>query len=143
MNNDKFRAGMKRSIQKSKDKTELYFKKLAIDISSAIINKTPVDKGQLHWNWFVGNGSVNTATSEHAGNDKGGASLRNALEVDSLKVNGQTIYITNSLPYAHKIEYSAVGDGGSIQAPAGMVRVTLAELNSISSKVAFEVKGFS
>lgn len=139
MNNDKFRAGMKRSIQKSKDKTELYFKKLAIGISSEIIKKTPVDKGQLHWNWFVGNGSVNTATAEHAGQDFDGASLRNALEVNSLKVNGQTIYITNSLPYAYRIEY----EGYSKKAPAGMVRVTLAELNSISSKVAFEVKGFS
>lgn len=135
--NDKFRAGIARSIAKTKSKTEQYFQKLAIDLSNAIILKTPVDKGQLHWNWFVGNGYINPATVEHTGEDKGGASLRNAGEIVSLKVNGQVIYITNSLPYAARIEY----EGYSKKAPAGMVRVTLAELNSISQNAAYEIKG--
>lgn len=136
-NNDKFRAGISKSIDKTKSKTAQYFQKLTIDLSTSIILKTPVDKGQLHWNWFVGNGYINNATSEHTGDDKGGASTRNALEISSTRVNGQTIFITNSLPYAYRIEY----EGYSKQAPAGMVRVTLAELNSISTKAAYEIKG--
>lgn len=135
--NDRFRAGMARSIQKSKNKVEQYFQKLTIDLSTSIILKTPVDKGQLHWNWFVGNGYINKSTAEHTGDDKSGASSRNALQIDAIKVNGQTIFISNSLPYAHRIEY----EGWSKKAPAGMLRVSLAELNSISTKVAYEIKG--
>lgn len=134
--NDKFRAGIAKSIAETKNKTELYFKKLTVDLSSSIINKTPVDKGQLHWNWFIGNGSINDSTVSHSGEDKTGAGLRNALQVNGFNINGQTIYITNSLPYAYRIEY----EGWSKKAPAGMVRVTLAELNSISNKIAYEIK---
>lgn len=37
---------------------------------------------------------------------------------------GDSIFITNALPYAHRLEF----DGWSQQAPAGMVRVTAAGL---------------
>lgn len=134
--NDRFRAGIAKSIKKAEAKTEDYFKKLIVDLSSSIINKTPVDKGQLHWNWFIGNGNINGETVAHAGEDKAGAGLRNALHVNGLNIHGQTIFITNSLPYAYRIEH----EGWSRKAPAGMVRVTLAELNSISTKAAYEIK---
>jgi hypothetical protein len=40
---------------------------------------------------------------------------------------GPTIYITNTLPYAHRLEYGS----WSKQAPAGFVRVTVTEVNEI------------
>lgn len=134
--NDGFRRRFKQRIEKSKDKTELFFKKLTTQISAEIIQMTPVDKGQLHWNWFVGNGLINGNTEPHTGNDKGSASSRNESLINSINVNGQIIYVTNALPYAHRIEY----EGWSRQAPAGMVRVTLARMNAISRGVALEVK---
>lgn len=136
-NNDRFRAKFAKRVEKSKCKTELFFKKLTIDISASIIQMTPVDKGQLHWNWFVGNGSINNKTETHEGNDKGGADLRNTALINSINVNGQIIYVTNALPYAHRIEYEG---WSKIKAPAGMVRVTLARINAIARDVALEVK---
>jgi hypothetical protein len=86
---------------------------------------------------MVGNGAIDTTTNENT-TEKNAAILKNSLEINSIKINGQTIYITNSLPYAYRLEYEG---WSKVKTPAGMVRVTLAELNSITNKVAFEVKG--
>ncbi|NTX09022.1 hypothetical protein, partial [Myxococcus sp. CA040A] len=39
---------------------------------------------------------------------------------------GDTVYVTNNLPYARRLEF-----GHSAQAPRGMVRVTVARLREI------------
>ena len=50
---------------------------------------------------------------------------------------GQTIFITNSLPYAYRLEY----DGWSRQAPAGMVRVTVVEFAQRFERAVRAAKG--
>lgn len=135
--NDKFRAGMKNTIAKAQATPAIFMKKLLVELSNRVIMKSPVDKGQFINNWMVGNGAIDTTTNENT-TEKNAAILKNSLEINSLKINGQTIYITNSLPYAYRLEYEG---WSKVKAPAGMVRVTLAELNSITNKVAFEVKG--
>lgn len=135
--NDKFRAGMKNTIAKAQATPAIFMKELLVELSNRVIMKSPVDTGRFRANWNVGNGSIDYATSEST-DKQGNTALKNSLEINSIKINGQTIYITNSLPYAYRLEYEG---WSKVKAPAGMVRVTLAELNSITNKVAFEVKG--
>ena len=57
--------------------------------------------------------------------------LRNNWQITPKVRLGEKLYITNNLPYAKRIE-----DGYSQQAPAGMVKVTIAEFDSIVRKYA-------
>jgi hypothetical protein len=77
----------------------------------------------------VGNGSINTSTTESL------QAANNSNEISSIKVNGQTIFITNSLPYAQRLEY-----GWSKQAPLGVVRITAVEFQSIARQVGAELR---
>jgi hypothetical protein len=136
-NNDKFRASFKARIEKTKGKTELFVKKLIVDIDKAFVQASPVDLGTFKRNWMIGNGVINTTTVEAvSGASKGQYEAYNLAVITSLKVNGQVIYITNSLPYAKRLE-----DGYSrTQAPLGIVKVRIAELNTMANKIAAELR---
>jgi hypothetical protein len=129
MNNDRFRSQIKSVVKKAKDKNELFVKKLAVDIDARLVQKSPVDTGRFKANWVVGNGSINTSTTESL------QAANNSNEISSIKVNGQTIFITNSLPYAQRLEY-----GWSKQAPLGVVRITAVEFQSIARQVGAELR---
>jgi hypothetical protein len=137
MSNDKFRANFAKRIEASKKKLGLFYTRFVMELDQRIILKTPVDNGQLHWNWFIGNQRIDYSTQEHDGTDKSGAIARNNANINSIKINGQMIYITNSLPYAYRVEY----EGWShTKAPAGMMRVSINEMKSVSAKIARELK---
>jgi hypothetical protein len=135
-NNDRFRAGFKRQIDQAKAKHQLFMRKLMLEVDQRIVLKSPVDTGRFRANWNIGNGSVDDSTSM-AIDPSGGATLAKSAEaINSIVINGQMIYVTNSLPYAQRLEY----EGWSKQAPAGMVRITLAELNGIINEVGAQVR---
>lgn len=80
--------------------------------------------GRFRASWTVSIGAPSSAVATEV--DKTGqptiAKGTNViLQADGL----QDIYIMNNLPYAHALEY-----GHSTQAPAGVVRITLAEASS-------------
>ena len=127
--NDKFRASFAKRINKSKGKFELFVQKLAVEIDKRLVFRSPVDTGRFRANWVVGNGSINGNTKESF------TAANNSIEINSIKVNGQIIYITNSLPYANRLEY-----GYSKQAPQGMVRITAVEANQIARQFGIQVK---
>lgn len=85
---------------------------IATTLDRKIVEKTPVDTGRARANWFVAEGAPRLDTTEGTV-----PSSRPALTGESV------IYITNSLPYIVPLEY-----GHSEQAPAGMVRVAIAEV---------------
>ena len=128
-NNDKFRASFAKRINKSKGKFELFVQKLAVEIDKRLVFRSPVDTGRFRANWVVGNGSINGNTKESF------TAANNSIEINSIKVNGQIIYITNSLPDANRLEY-----GYSEQAPQGMVRITAVEANQIARQFGIQVK---
>lgn len=90
--------------------------------------------GRLRANWFVTIGTTSTATTDQV--DPSGAQAIAAAQaaLSSFKA-GSDIYIVNNLPYAVPIEYGH----STKQAPAGVVRVTLAEVDAIVNKAAQEV----
>lgn len=105
---------------------------VAVDLVSGMQEAAPVDTGRLKGNFQVGLGVVNTLTSSPANSDS--ASRARAALVPW--VPGQTIYITNSLPYARVAEYGLYGKppgsangpktvgGYPRQAQGGFVRIT-------------------
>jgi hypothetical protein len=134
--NDRFRANFGRKVAKAKTKQTLFFQKLLVEINGRVVIKSPVDTGRFRANWVVGNGSPDKTTTEATDGSGAATIARAAAEINSIVINGQIIYVTNSLPYGPRLEY----EGWSKQAPAGMVRVTLAELGGIVRGVAREVR---
>lgn len=72
--------------------------------------------GRFKSNWQVGLGSMNESVDSEPRSDALG---RAKVVLEGFKP-GQTIFLTNNLPYAKKLEY-----GHSKQAPAGIVRLTV------------------
>lgn len=134
--NDKFRADIKRFINKSNNKVEQYVRAVVLGIDRSLVMKSPVDTGRFRANWNVGSNSPDTSVTEMTDISGAGAITKAQRDLLSIKINGQVIYVTNSLPYAYRLEYQ----GWSQQAPQGMVRITLAELSGISRQAAYEVK---
>lgn len=88
--------------------------------------------GRLRANWTVSLGAPSTAVVD--GTDQSGQhAIQQGLAVIQHADGVQDIFLVNNLPYARAIEY-----GHSKQAPAGMVRVTVAE---VESYVAHAVQG--
>lgn len=94
-------------------------RKIALDVLTSVIEKSPVDTGRFRGNWQLQIGSVNSSTD--SAEDKTGSSAvaRASIKLAGAK-SGQIIYISNSLPYARRLE-----NGYSNQAPQGMVKLTV------------------
>lgn len=92
--------------------------------------------GRFKSNWLAATGAaMNTATPETT--DPNGSATRAAIKqkLDGWKP-GQTIWITNSLPYAQRLEY-----GWSKQAPGGIVRLAVQNYSQAIKKAADQVRG--
>ncbi len=125
------------------------FMATALDMFSSIVKLTPVDKGRLRANWQV---DINSMPSgEVSGTDKTGnkAISKANSKIDQFKKG--SIYFANNLPYADVAEYGLWGTGESstgktnkqgysIQAPSGMVRVTLTSFEQALKKAAKDNK---
>lgn len=117
--------------EKAKGNVDLVIRKIALDIFSRVIAKSPVDTGRFKSNWMCAVGSIPAGTTLAI--DVTAAVT--SVEAATLGAKaGDIIYLVNNLPYARRLEY-----GHSKQAPAGMVRLTIAEFNAIVDKAASEV----
>ena len=116
-------------------------KKIALELFTRIIVKTPVDTGRARGNWQITIGAPATGVIETKGSSKGpfsspppigpgagqGALTKGSKKVESVK-GFVTIYITNNVDYIVYLEQG--GDVGSDQAPNGMVAVSIEEVNA-------------
>lgn len=119
---------------------------VAIDLFAAIIKSTPVGNpkywqtpkapkgyvgGRLRGNWQVSTGRPILTTIPRI--DPNGNDTKKEMEQEVQKsVGDQTIYMTNNLPYAVRVEYGH----SSQQRPEGMVRVNiLAFENAIAEAI--------
>lgn len=109
---------------KSIKTTENVIKKSVFDLTSAIIQDTPVDSGRLRANWLV---SFNTPIdAELKLEDKdGNATIAKAKALIGGSKVPLVYWINNNLPYANHIEYG----GSKLKAPQGMVRINILRFN--------------
>jgi hypothetical protein len=106
-----------------------------LEVANRTVLRTPVDNGLLRANWLAGINSADESTTQSP--DKGGAAATGKIsaKIGGYKV-GDTLYVTNSLPYAERIEYQ----DWSEQAPAGMMRISVAEFDVIAEQM---IKAFA
>ena len=160
--NDEFKLNVSEFVKKSKLAPNAVLRKIAFDLFSRVVLRTPVDAGMLRGNWQVGIGTMPTGTV--ANPDKSGERVMQEIAAKTSKAEwGTSIYLVNNLPYASVVEYGAYPDpvkrgtyvkggqtkygitgpgwvkrsrgGFSLQAPAGMVRVSVAEMQAYLDKI--------
>ena len=127
---------------KTEDKLDLAIRKIALEMFSRVVLKSPVDTGRFRANWSVGVGSIPSGTIEL--NDKTGIATINKVSADLAGVKaGDVITLANNLPYGPSLEDGrGYRDGkmrGSKKAPHGMVALTKQEFESVVAKIGLEV----
>lgn len=129
-----FAADLKRIALAAGDKAELVVRMTALELGGQMVDRSPVDTGRFKSNWMTGVGAMDSSTTTAA--DKSGQPSRTKLQTQIAGWKpGQTIWITNSLPYAYRLEH-----GWSKQAPGGMVRLAVQDYANAVAKAAREVK---
>ena len=96
------------------------FRGTCLSMFGKIVARTPVDTGRARGNW---QSSLNTPSLQIDPTGEGYQAT-----IASVKL-GDSVFFINNLPYIEELE-----DGSSDQAPAGMVKVTAAEYESIASR---------
>lgn len=126
--------------KKARGRADLVVKKIVIDVATGLVEKSPVGDGD-YWlqppppgyvggrfrgNWQFALNAPDIETSERT--DKTGAvTIASIVGKIPDEAAGLVHYITNSLPYAERLE-----DGWSYrQAPNGMVKLTVMEFRPI------------
>lgn len=108
-------------------------------ISESIIKRTPVDTGRLRGNWQPTIGSPASSVLSRTSDPT------SKIRTVSQEAPGNIYWLVNNLPYAPVAEYGLWGtgpgatdkttrDGFSIQAPYGMVRITVSEFSTALRK---------
>lgn len=129
-----FAADLAKLCERAGDKAELVVRKVALDLGGQLLERSPVDSGRFRNNWVAATGAMSAATGASA--DPSGGTARTLLQMKVADWKpGQTIWITNSLPYAYRLEH-----GWSKQAPGGMVRLAVQDYAQVVAKAAREVK---
>jgi len=109
-------------LSKFADKVELDLgqlrRRVTLGLKEKIERRTPVDTGRLRGSWAVSDGSPSGFTPPEG---SGGIGPVEATFSDPYQIS----YVTSNLPYVLAVEY-----GHSQQAPQGMVRVSLAEMET-------------
>ena len=135
----RFAADIQRFAKKLDVDVGLATRRVALQVFTGIVQKTPVDTGRARSNWAIALGGPastpsSAITEEHQRQRKENGegvdpssitdqAVREA-EASSMAINGQQlVYISNNLPYI-----SRLNEGHSQQAPAGFVEATLAEV---------------
>ena len=90
-----------------------FSKKVAGEVLQQVVTRSPVDSGAFRSNHRVGVGSVDTTADKSQTENT--ALQRGVATIQAGGGLGKIVYISNSLPYATKIEF-----GHSMQAPNGV-----------------------
>ena len=103
--------------------------KIALEALRRIAEKTPVRTGRAKGNWIPTIGSPAPDTIESFDKTKSGSMVvaRGRAILTADRPPFSTVYITNNVNYIEYLE-----EGSSKQAPAGMVGITIMELQQMN-----------
>ncbi|WP_281916084.1 HK97 gp10 family phage protein [Caldimonas thermodepolymerans] len=128
-----FAADVARFAKKANASVDAVVRKVTFDLFFEVVQRTPVDTGRLKANWQASQNVPVRGTLTST--DKDGNTTMVAI-AGAIGGAGSVTYLANNLPYAHRIEF----DGWSRQAPAGMVRVSMARVQRLLSAAARQHK---
>jgi len=115
-----------RAIQKASiAKAERVVKETYFDIGNDVIIATPIDEGLALANWNMAYDRIDP-TLQSIGRD---SSSELTVFLNDFKIDDKTFYLTNSLPYAYRLE-----NGWSEQAANGMVKVSTVRFNTLAQQ---------
>ena len=119
----------------------------ALNLFRQVVLKTPVDTGRARSNWQATIGGVAKGTVDGEKSEE--QILQEIVDVVSGGRIKQGFFLTNNLPYIQKLEYGGYpmspkkGDkttgGYSKQAPAGMVRISMAQIEKDLNEIIEDV----
>lgn len=135
-----FASDLNDFAEKAKGRADAIVRKIVIDVGTSLVMKSPVGDakywinpapkgytgGRFRGNWQYALGNYSTDTTQDI--DKSGSiSIGRVTSGVPDDAGGKVHYITNSLPYAKRLE-----EGWSKrQAPVGMVGITVVEFEPI------------
>ncbi len=138
-----FSTDVTRFVEKTKIKADVVLRKLAFDAFSGVLLRSPVDTGRFRGSWRIGVNEVDLSTFDpgsgedddedapaSAGDPVSSEESNRALKALGPAKFGDTIFVTNNLPYAQRLE-----DGWSDQAPNGMVSLTVQEIEDDLARI--------
>jgi hypothetical protein len=120
-----FALNLAKQIEAANDKVESIVKVTMIELFNRVIQKSPVDTGRFRANWNCSISSPDLSTSESTDPSGSGSISKATSTVVSYTLNDQSVFLTNNLPYAERLE-----NGWSKQAPSGMVRLSVMEIQN-------------
>jgi len=137
-----FSSQLKKFNQKTQKKAERVFRQSALTLFGNIVKQSPVGNpslwasnpppnyvgGSFRANWQASINSRETGTVESTNATAANASIASAVSNAKL---GDTIYFTNNLPYALRLE-----QGWSTQAPSGWVKANTMQWKYIVNRFA-------
>jgi len=107
--------------ERTKREQSTILRKIALEVFSRVVMRTPVDTGRARGNWQVEIGTPRGDVIDRF--DAGGDQTISDAESRITQWDGTgAVFLFNNLPYIMRLE-----DGWSGQAPNGMVRLTLEE----------------
>lgn len=113
-----FSVDISKFVGKTKGRENLVVRKICLDLHRSVVFMTPVDTGVARSGWNAGQNNVDYATPKVPENPS--SVIHRAKAIIDRVIAGDTIFLTNSVEYIKFLE-----EGGSKQAPAGMVKTTL------------------
>jgi len=122
-------------IDTLRERNDQLVRGLALEATKGVVLMTPVDEGRARGNWNVATGSPDKTESEERKDKDGGPTIGRALTIVREIQVGDTIFITNSVPYILPLE-----DGHSSQAPQGMIALTAARLQPLADQIAARIR---
>lgn len=120
-NSRAFTVSLRQFGKVTREQATLIFKKIVLDLESAVVLRTPVDTGRARGNWFPTIGAPSRQRDDDLFDPGGQKSIAGIGAQVGLLTLGDVAWLTNNLPYINRLE-----EGWSQQAPAGMVSVELA-----------------
>lgn len=115
-----FNLDLQKFVPKARKEASNFVRLIALDLYSRITKRTPVDTGRARAGWAI---SVN-APSDYVPPEGSGDVQMIESDISGFDLD-QVIYIFNNVHYIVYLE-----NGSSDQAPAGMVRISLAEIEA-------------
>ena len=135
----KHSGNMEADIAKAMRRMYIIVHKTTLDMFSRVIKRTPVDSGRTRGNWQYAVGSPPSGVLDEL--DKSGSGVISGIAND---IQGWdpviTAYLANNVPWILKLENGGYGKGEkttggfSKQAPRGMVKITVAEFETLLKK---------
>lgn len=120
-----FTADIKAFAKKTGQKADEQAIATLFKLNSLVVDRTPVDTGRARGGWIASVGSP--SRSKGRASKKGQGVIRNAnTQAEKAVKNKDIYYLTNNVQYIAVLEY-----GSSAQAPNGMIRVSMQEIEGL------------